>query len=268
MARLTFLEARQRRLLLLILLMGLAFLVLFAVGFYLAHNTTYAMVGERREVTNFLLLTALYAANFLGVVLAVVMSVDIIAGEIASGAIHTVVTKPLRRWQVVLGKWLGLAVLLSVIMLAITGAMLAIAWVIAGYVPPNAVQGIALMVLAQLVILSVSIFGGTFLNTLANGVFVFMLYGLAFIAGWIEQIGSFIRNETAVDIGILISFILPAEAIWRRASYLMQPPFLRELGFSPFQAASAPSGAMVIYALGYVLLLLYLAVRTFQARDL
>ena len=48
----------------------------------------------------------------------------------------------------------------------------------------------------------------------------------------------------------------------------MQPPFLRELGFSPFQAASAPSGAMVIYALGYVLLLVYLAVRTFQARDL
>lgn len=268
-AKLTFQEARQRRLLHLILLLGIAFVLLFAVGFYLAHEQSrYSVVGERLEVTNFLLLTALYATNFLGVVLAVVLSVDTIAGEIASGAIHTIVTKPLRRWEVVVGKWLGLAALLTLILAAVTGAMIAISWIIAGYVPPNVVRGIGLMALAQLVILSLSIAGGTRLNTLANGVFVFMAYGLAFIAGWIEQIGAVVRSETSVDIGILISLLIPAEAIWRRASYVMQPPFLAQLGFGPFQIGSAPSAAMVVYALLYVAAMLLLATRLFQTRDL
>lgn len=268
-AGLTFQEARQRRILHLILLLGIAFVALFAVGFYLAvEKSRFTVVGERLELSSFLLNAALYAANFLAVVLAVVMSVDTIAGEVASGAIHTIVTKPLRRWQVIMGKWLGLACLLSLILATLVGAMVGIAWAVSGYAPENLVQGVGLMVLAELVLLTLSILGGTFLNTLANGVFVFMLYGLAFIAGWIEQIGALLRSELAVDVGILISFLMPSEAMWRRASYLMQPPFLRELGFGPFATASAPSAAMVVYALLYVVAVLLLAMRLFQQRDL
>jgi ABC-type transport system involved in multi-copper enzyme maturation permease subunit len=268
-AKLTFQEARQRRLLHLILLLGAAFLLLFGVGFYLAHTQSrFSLVGERLEVTNFLLLTALYAANFLGVVLAVVLSVDTIAGEIASGAIHTVVTKPLRRWEVVAGKWLGLATLLTLITVAVTASMIGISYAIARYAPPNVMRGIALMVLAQLVVLTLSIVGGTRLNTLANGVFVFMAYGLAFIAGWIEQIGAVTRSEGAVDLGIVVSLLVPAEAVWRRASYVMQPPFLAQLGFGPFQIGSAPSAAMVVYAAVYVAAVLAVAIRLFQRRDL
>ena len=268
-ARLTFLEARRRRLLQLVLVMGIAFVALFAVGYYLIHQEgQYGTVGSRLNVSNTLLLMGLYAANFLGVVLAVVLSVDTIAGEIASGAIHTVVTKPLRRWEVVAGKWLGLATLLTLITVAVTASMIGISYAIARYAPPNVMRGIALMVLAQLVVLTLSIVGGTRLNTLANGVFVFMAYGLAFIAGWIEQIGAVTRSEAAVNLGILVSLLVPAEAVWRRASYVMQPPFLAQLGFGPFQIGSAPSAAMVVYAAVYVAAVLAVAIRLFQRRDL
>ncbi len=268
-ARLTFLEARRRRLLQLVLLMGIAFVALFAVGYYLIHSQSrFSMVGERLEVSNILLLMGLYAANFLGVVLAVVMSVDVIAGDIGSGAMQTLVTKPLLRWHVVVGKWLGLAVLLSVIMALVSAALVLVAWLISGYLPDNLPQGIALMVLAQLLVLTVSIFGGTFLNTLANGIFVFMLYGLVFIGGWIEQIAAFAGNQAATNLGIVISFVLPSEAIWRRASFLIQPPFLRQLNVGPFVTVSTPSPAMVIYSLIYVGVVLALAVAIFSRRDL
>ncbi len=79
--------------------------------------------------------------------------------------------------------------------------------------------------------LSLSLLGGTRLPALANGVVIFMFYGLAFIAGWIEQIGSYLQNEAAVNIGIIVSLFLPIEAMWKRAAYILQPPFLRELGF-------------------------------------
>jgi hypothetical protein len=112
--------------------------------------------------------------------------------------------------------------------------------------------------------------GSTRLSTLTNGVVVFMLYGLAFIAGWIEQIGAFLHSEAAVNIGILVSLLIPIEALWKRAAYLMQPPFLRELGLSstPFGAASAPSRAMVVYAILYTIAALALAIRWFAQRRL
>jgi len=266
---LTIQETRQRRLLHLILAMIALFLIIFFVGFYFIHTRSrFSMVGERSEVTNFLLLAGLYAVNFLGVILAVVLSADTLSGDVESGAIQTIVTKPLRRWEVVLGKWLGLALLVGVIIVAMSGLMILAAWLISGYTPPDFVRGIGLMVLGALVLLSVSILGGTRLSTLANGVLVFMLYALAFVGGWIEQLGAFLQSEAAQYFGILVSFLLPSEAMWTRASYLMQPVFLRELGFSPFAIATAPSSAMVVYAVIFIVVVLLVAVRLFQTRDL
>ncbi len=268
-ARLTFLEARRRRLLQLVLLMGIAFVALFAVGYYLIHQEgQYSTVGIRLNVSNTLLMMGLYAANFLGVVLAVVISVDVIAGEISSGAIQTLVTKPLRRWQVVMGKWLGLAVLLGAIMALVSASLVLVAWLISRYLPNNLLEGMALMALAQVLVLTVSILGGTFLNTLANGIFVFMLYGLVFIGSWIEQIAAFAGNQAAVNVGILISFVLPSEAVWRRASYLMQPSYLRQLNVGPFISLSTPSPATIVYSLFYIVAVLALAVAIFNRRDL
>lgn len=268
-ARLTFQEARQRRVLWAIGLFALLSLALFATGFSLIHHRSqFSIVGERSEVTNVLLLTGLYGINNLVVMLAVLTSVDTIAGEITSGTIHTIVTKPLRRWQVLIGKWLGLAAMLAVFTVVMSGTMMGIVWAVTRYLPPNAIQGIALMVLEGLVLLSLSILGGTRLSTLNNGVVVFMLYGLAFIAGWIEKMGSFMRSEAAITVGIVVSLIMPGEALWSRASYLMQPAFMRQLGFGPFASLSAPSNVMVAYAAAYVAVALAVAVRSFQRRDL
>ncbi len=271
-ARLTFLEARMRKMLWAIVLFGVAFLALFAVGVHLMYGEISRNLSVARllEPVNFFLMAGLYALNFLVVMLAVLTSVDTIAGEIASGTIQTIVTKPLRRWEIVIGKWLGLALMLSIFAAIMCAALMGIVKVVAGYTPRNPLAGIGLIVLEGLVVLTLSILGGTRLSTLTNGVVVFMLYGLAFIAGWIEQIGSFIHSEAAVNIGIVVSLLMPSEAMWKRAAYLMQPPFLRELGLdaTPFGAASAPSEAMVAYAVVYTAVVLAVAVRWFGKRDL
>jgi Cu-processing system permease protein len=273
-ARMTFLEARMRKVLWVVLVLGLAYLGVYTVGLYFMYREISGALGgglaRILEPVNFFVMAGLYGVNFLVVMLAILASVDTISGEIASGTIHTVVTKPLRRWEVIAGKWLGLAIMLSVFGGVMSGALLGIVWVIAHYLPPNPVPGVALILLEGLVVLTLSILGGTRLSTLTNGVVVFMIYGLAFIAGWIEQIGAFLHTETAVNIGILVSLLMPSEALWKRAAYLMQPPFLRELGLSttPFGAASAPSGAMVVYAVIYTAAALGLAIHWFARRDL
>ncbi len=273
--RLTFKEAHNRWVLWAIALMGVAMIALFATGFFFVHRefTSHMAAagvrpGELFEVSDFFLLAGLYAVDFLVVVLAVLTSVDIISGEVASGTIHTIVTKPLRRWEIVLGKWLGLATMLSLFAVAMCLAIMLVVWVIAGYTPRNPVPGIALIALEGIIILSVSILGGTRLSTLTNGVVVFMLYGLAFIGGWIEQFGFFLRNEAAVNIGIAISLVMPGEAMWKLATYLMEPPAMRVLGVHPLSAVSPPSGMMVAYSVLFVVATLGAAVYSFERRDL
>ena len=56
--------------------------------------------------------------------------------------------------------------------------MLGTTYLQSGYFPANALQGLALLMLEALVLLSLSLLGGTRLSTLTNGVALFLVYGL------------------------------------------------------------------------------------------
>ncbi len=272
-ARLTFREAARRKILLAALLLGLVYLLIYGVGFYYVNqeaNRSEFGPGllELNQIRNFLFMAGLYVVNFLTVMMAVLTSVDTVSGEIASGTIHTLVSKPVQRWQIVFGKWLGFIGMLTLYLLLMAGGTVVLVYVISGYLAPNVLRGMGLLWINAVLLLGVSLAGGAVLSTLANGVLVFGLYGIAFVGGWIEQIGSFIQNQTAVNVGIISSLIIPSEALWKRAAFEMQSPLVTTLGFSPFTAASMPSLIMVFYGVLYAILALLLAIALFRRRDL
>ena len=266
---LTFHEAWRRRMVLLALVLGVLFVLVFSIGFWLITSNLNPRTSEvQHRFTYSLLLSAgLYVTHFLTVMLAIFASVDTISGEIASHTIQAIVTKPVRRWHVLLGKWLGHAAMICLYLGLLAGGILAAVYLLAGYQPPNALPGVGLLALEALVLLSLSLLAGTRLSTLTNGVLLFMLYGLAFIGAWVEQIGALLQSRAAVNVGIITSLVIPVEALWRRAAYLMQPPILSAIP-SPFSGVSPPSVAMVFYALAYAALALVLAMRSFSRRDL
>lgn len=274
--KLTVQEAQRRRLLWVALALGLVFILLFAVGFYYVHaeaneeaNDGFGMSpAESKIFVNVFLTAGLYVINFLAVVIAVLTSVSTLSGEIASHTIQSLAAKPLRRWEILLGKWIGYAVMLAVYIVVLSGGVMLVVYFIADYRPENWLGTIGFLILESWVILTVSVLGGTFLSTIANGVFAFMLYGIAFIGGWVEQFGSMLGSDAAVNIGIVTSLILPSEALWRRASYLMQSSIIRGLASNPFGTTSVASPAMVVYAGLYVVALLAVALRVFGRRDL
>lgn len=271
-ATLTLREARRRKLFGTALILGGIFVALYGVGFFLIHRETMARYDVWSVALdtgfNFVIMAGFYVVSFLGVMLAVLTSVGTLSSEIASHTIQTLAVKPLRRSVIVLGKWIGLTVMLTIYIALLGGGLILATWTISGYVPPNAVSGILLIAFQATIMLSIGLLGGTRLSTVANGALTFMLYGLAFIGGWIEQIGSVMHNETAVDIGILTSFVVPSEAMWRLASYRMHAPAARALGGSPFSPTSPPSSAMFVYAVLYSVAVVYMATRWFDQRDL
>ena len=181
---LTFHEARRRRMVLMALVLGAAFLALFLAGFALI-NREMVREGERelglRFGYNFLLMAGFYVVHFLTVMLAIFSSVDTVSGEITSHTIQALVTKPVRRWHILAGKWLGHALMLVLYLGLLSSGILLGVYLLAGYIPPNSLQGILLLMLEALILLSLSLIGGTRLSTMINGVILFILYGFALI---------------------------------------------------------------------------------------
>ena len=269
-ARLTLHEALRRRILTAALIAGAAFLLLYGIGFHLIlreEGGTMTLI-ERRVFLNMFTLAGFFAANLLTAMMAVLLPVDTLSGEIASGVIQTVAVRPVRRSDIVLGKWLGHGTVMAGYMALLTGGVLAIAWTLAGFTPPRIERGLPLILLEGTVLLTVSIAGGTRLSTVTNGMLGFGLFGLAFIGNLVEQIGTMAGNDTARQVGTVASLLMPSEALWQLAASQMQPSIVRDLGESPFSPVSVPSVAMVYWAFGYVAVVLILGMRSFSKRPL
>src|ERR1700722_3988976 len=102
MAGLTFSGAARKKILLTALFAGLAFLLVFGIGlrFQVGDFRNSAVPPFLRyQVISAMPWLALYTVDLLAVVMTALTSVDTISGELTSGTIHVIATKPLARWQ-------------------------------------------------------------------------------------------------------------------------------------------------------------------------
>lgn len=277
-ARLTFREAIRRRIMLAGLVLGIIFVILYSIGTHFIFgqiakeapvNLPSQMAADIliAESTNTFMMMGLYAATFLSVAMAALLGADTLAGEINSGTIQTIATKPIRRADIVLGKWLGFAGLLGLYVLLLCGGIVLSTFIQSGRIPQNLLIGLGLIYMESILIMTITLMLSSAFTALATGGIVFGLYGLAFIGGWVEQFGAIFQNDTAVKVGIITSLIIPSETLWKRAVFEMQAPLTGSFS-SPFATTSVPSPLMVGYAFLYLIVILLIAVRIFRTRDL
>jgi ABC-type transport system involved in multi-copper enzyme maturation permease subunit len=271
-AGLTCREAVRRRVLAAALGLGLAFLVLYGFGLYMVLSKMPEAAARqpliRHEAVRVLMTMGMYAVNWLVVAITILTSVDTIAGEINSGVIQAVVTKPVRRWEVIFGKWIGFAVMLTGYIVLLAGGVALEARLIGGQAPSHFASALGLMWLESMLLLAITFRAGTSLSTLATGVVVFGMHILAFLGGWVEEFGWIARSQTAVNIGVIASVVMPSESLWRRAAFELQGPIIGGFARGPFSIGSVPSAWMVGYAAVYLAVALSLALGRFSRRDL
>ena len=271
MAGVTFREAARKKLLLMALLAGVVFIALFSLGMHFQVkdlHTRHVSPLIAQEAFRGFLMVGLYAVDLIAVVMTALTSVDTLSGEISSGTIQAVATKPVSRRQILLGKWLGFVAMLTVYLALMIGGLVGMAHWLSGIGPRNLMLGASLIWFECLLILSLTLFFGTTFSTLTNGVLVLGLHGIAFLGGWIEQIGAVVHSPRTVTLGIISSVIMPSESLWRRAAFEMQSPIVGALNISPFSNASVPSTLMIGYAGLYLLIVCMLTDRRFRQRDL
>lgn len=284
-ARWTLAEAVRRRMVLVAAVLSAAFIALFATGFALLYGVVERQAGDvAPSVANpgtqllalavVLTVLGLYAVQFLAALLALFLGVGSLSSDVDSGTMHAVLARPVRRGQYVAGRFAAFAALLAAYCVVMVGALLLVARVVAGYQALSPVRAIALVVLEMVVLLAVGMLGSTRLPTLANGVLMFSLFALAWLAGIVKVIGEVVANDTMVNLGIGVSLLFPSDAVWRGASFYAQPASFLALSGStpgpsiPFAAAAPMTAAMLVWALAYSAACLTVAVRVFGGRDL
>jgi ABC-type transport system involved in multi-copper enzyme maturation permease subunit len=271
MAHLTLVEARRRRIVLAGAVCALAFLGVFSAAVIFAYremssDATVSFI-ERQATLTAIMIVGFMAANFLSVMFAILLPIDTLSGEIDSGVMQTLASKPLDRAQIVLGKWLGHLLLALAYLLLMAAGILVAMRAAAGFIPAGVGPAIPLLMLEIAVSLTIAIAGGARFSTVTNGVTALGFYGLAFISGLVEQIGVFAGISSVRMIGILVSLISPADSMWRLAAYHMQPEILRSTGMLTL-GASVPTPLMVWWTAGFTALTLLYAIRAFRRRAL
>jgi Cu-processing system permease protein len=277
-----FKEAWRKKMMLAALVLTLVYLILFGLGVHFLKGNVSSASGNNVMATKMiateLFSMGLYMATVLTGLLAAFIGVGAISGEIESGTAYALLVKPVSRAKILLGKFLGYALMLGVysmlFFLAIWGLF---AWQF-GMVLPGVWLVLPLFLCQPLIMLGLAFLGSTIMSTLANGITLFLLYGVALVGGMIEQIGAMVSMTSSsastalINIGIVSSLLLPVDTLYRRAMYLLMAQtgsvqkMLNALG--PFGSGSAPSNVMMVYTFIYLGVCLWLATCFFKRKDI
>jgi ABC-type transport system involved in multi-copper enzyme maturation permease subunit len=276
-AKVTIGEAARRR-----VLWVLAALALLAVG-VTAWGVSTLIAGARQRglgdleikfaVSQILIFIA-FMFGFVLVMTAAFFGSPAIATDLESGIAQAMLARPLRRSSYLIGRWLGLAVV--IVGYAVLSGLLAIGAVgaVSGYSPPDIVTPIAYLAGQAIVLLSLTVLLSTRLPPIAGGAIAVVAYGLAWMAGVLGKIGLALGTSTLVGVGDAMRYVLPTDALWQGVVFGLEPPLVRELvgptfaGQSPFFADTPPPIAIVAWSAIWVVLVLGLAVNQLRRREL
>jgi ABC-type transport system involved in multi-copper enzyme maturation permease subunit len=271
MASVTLREAARRRILWTALAAAALLLAIFGVALrlqVLEFQGRPMSPFVRYQVESGMLMVGLYTCDLLAVVMTILTSIDTIAGEISSGTIHAIATKPLARWQLMSGKFIGFALMILSYVAITFGGTIAVAYAVTGVLPEHPMAGYLLITGECLVVLTVTFLLGSWFPTLTAGVLALGLQGVAFMGGWLEQVSGFSQSQHIVTLGVITSLIMPSESLWRRAAYVMQTPLAGSLSFSPFANVSIPSRLALVYAAVFAVAAFAAALWRLRTRDL
>lgn len=273
--RLTIREAANRKVLLVGGLISLAFLVLFWIGFTVGFGqatTDPELMTATDGAGTIMTVLGLYAVQFLAAFMAILLASGSVAPEIESGRLHAVLARPLSRTSWLAQRAGTFAALAATYIVVMSGAILLIAKVVAGYGAIAPVRAVAFLALEVVVLVAFGTALSVRLSSIAAGVVVVALYGAAWIAGIMEIVGIALGNTALQRIGVTVSIVLPSDALWRAGSYYMQSPAYVAVTTAensvPFVGSAEPGLPLTVWSIVYATAWWLLANRWFRQRDL
>lgn len=280
-ARLTVQETSRRRLILALIILTLIVVGFSAWGFQKITTVTnrQGLVLPPEQValiTSQLLIVVTFMYSGVLALSAAVVAGPLISSEVESGLLLSILARPVRRSEIVIGKWLGLAVLIAIY--AAGSAFLELAAVdwATGYIPPHPVQLVLYVGMEGLALLSLGLLLSTRLSGITGGVIALVAWLMGWIGGVVGDIGAGLQNDAVAKVGTITHTILPTDLLWRGAIYALEPDAflaaMRAAGAAaranPFFAADPPPILFLAWVVVWFALMLGLSILSFRTREI
>ncbi|WP_433729973.1 ABC transporter permease [Actinoplanes sp. CA-051413] len=272
LAVLTLQEALRRRVLRSLVVMTVVLLSLSAWGFYRLDSEFGTLTtGEARIAASTVLNLVMFGLSLIAALGTAFLAGPTLAGEIESGIALAVMTRPVRRSAVLLGKWLGLVAFGSGFVVVAGLGQLLIVRITVGYWPPQPATGLALLAAQTTVLLTLGLLLSTVISPMASGIVAVGLFGATWIAGVVGMVGEAFGNEGMASVGTVSRMVLPTDGLWRGAMHAFQHPALSQFPAfedSPFLSVAPLTATYLAWAALWVAVVLGLSALAFQRRDL
>ncbi|HSV72192.1 MAG TPA: ABC transporter permease subunit [Chthonomonadales bacterium] len=248
-ARQTVEDMLRRKILLILLIVGVC---LIALGPSLGFLTP-------RESSAVLRSLGLAVILIAGLLITVISGIQVIPTEIERRTIYTVLSKPVQRYQFVLGKFLGGIMTVFVMIVAMGIVFLGVLFWHEKVFAPDMLKGV-LMTFCQMMLLgALTIFFSTFAPPVVN---FFMSFGL-FIVGNLSTVTESLtenRNPVTAIMATIVHYTIPNFGNFNIQNKLIHPEIVikNEMVFLTQN---------VVYAVLYSAVLLVLAILVFDKRE-
>jgi ABC-type transport system involved in multi-copper enzyme maturation permease subunit len=275
-ARLTILEASRRKLLLALALLTLVVIVVTSWGFSRLPAMKDVTPAQVRLAAS--QLTILVAFMFSGVLAlgSTLVAAPAIASDIESGIALAILPRPIRRSEVLMGKWLGLAALIA-LYAGLSGLLEMVGiWVATGYLPPNFAAAIVFVGAEGIVLMTLALLLSTRLAPMTGGVIALVLFFVAWIGGIALAVGQVFNNDTIINIGVGSRLLIPTDGLWHGAIYYLEPSDIiaaaravgRARAGNPFFADQPLPLIYILWVFAWLIGVLGVANWSFARRDL
>ena len=241
-----------------------AFAVLLIVASYLIGQLT---AGQDIKIIKDLGLAAISA---FGLMIAVFIGIGLVWKEVERRSIYNLLSKPLRRYEFILGKYFGLVLTLTVNIAAMTAAYFGVLASMATTFPaevqaawpapaadPALLIAIGLTLLELSLVTAVALFFSTFSTPYLSAVLTFGLWIIGTFNEDLRNFGDVVASDAAASLARALYYVLP-----NFGGFDVKAQIVHGLAVPGAYVAT-----MAAYAVVYIALLLVASMAIFSRRD-
>jgi Cu-processing system permease protein len=270
-------EALRRKVFAVVLLLTAGFLFLYWLANHYAFRDVESIqppvgIDARTFAGAFVFGLAMFATLFLGVVLAVFLTLGAVRGDAERGLLQPLIVRPVGRSTLLLARWLGTVGVCTPYVVVVYVAAMLITGLTGHWWPDHMVVPAVELAGGVALVAALSLLGSVFLTATANGIAIFMVFGAGLVAGLLGTIGHALSSHTLERAAKIASWIVPFEALYQdalreiTANTTGLTGFLLQLG--PFGGANTGGTAVRLWACAYLVIVALLAAAGFARRDL
>jgi ABC-type transport system involved in multi-copper enzyme maturation permease subunit len=164
----------------------------------------------------------LAATSVFGVFIAIFIGIGLVSKEVEKRSIYSLLAKPVQRYHIVLGKYLGLVLTLAVNIAVMTLAL----YVVLGYMSwgiplevqrawdapardPALLKAIALVLVELALVIAIALFFSTFSTPILSAAFTFCLFIAGHFSGDLRHFGDVVDSPVVAKVTRGLYWVLP-----------------------------------------------------------